>query len=86
MPPRQQSKRNPGATAGAIVLPEEARLELMRLVQVGHVRGLQQALDRLAAGDPALAATCTHLRGMLARFELDDFKNALAEDADAPTA
>jgi CheY-like chemotaxis protein len=68
-----------------ISLPEEARLELMRLVQVGHVRGLQQALDRLAADDTALAATCTQLRGMLARFELDDFKNALAEDADAPS-
>ena len=73
------------APAGPIWLPEEARLELMRLVQVGHVRGLQQALDRLAIDDPALAATCTQLRGMLTRFELDDFKNALAEDADAPS-
>jgi hypothetical protein len=50
------------------------------------VRGLQQALDRIGAGDPALAAACTQLRGMLARFELEDFKNALAEDADAPSA
>ena len=69
-----------------LTLPEEARHELMRLVQVGHVRGLQQALDRLAAAHPDLAATCTHLRGMVARFDLDSFKNALAEEVHAPNS
>ncbi|VWX63010.1 Hybrid sensor histidine kinase/response regulator [Burkholderiales bacterium 8X] len=64
-------------------LPEEARLELMRLVQVGHVRGLQQAVDRLAQAEPELAATCTHLRALLARFDLDAFKRHLAEDTHA---
>lgn len=43
----------------------------MRLVQMGHVRGLHLALDRLAARSPGAAATCTWLRGMVARFELD---------------
>ncbi len=68
------------APSGAIALPEDDRLELMRLVQVGHVRGLQQTLDRIAAAQPELAAACSHLRGMLARFDLDGFKNALSED------
>ncbi len=75
---------SPAAEPELLTLPEEARHELMRLVQVGHVRGLQQALDRLAAAHPDLAATCTHLRGMVARFDLDSFKNALAEEAHAP--
>jgi signal transduction histidine kinase/CheY-like chemotaxis protein len=74
----------PVAWTEPLALPEEARLELMRLVQVGHVRGLQQALDRLATAHPGLAATCTHLRGMVARFDLDSFKTAIAEDANAP--
>ncbi|MDO9382743.1 MAG: ATP-binding protein [Hyphomicrobiaceae bacterium] len=74
----------PGPQPELLALPEDARLELMRLVQVGHVRGLQQALDRLAATRPDLAATCTHLRGMVARFELENFKNALSEEAHAP--
>ena len=65
-----------------LALPEDDRLELMRLVQMGHVRGLQQALDRIAARRPDLAATCSHLRGMLARFELDNFKHALSEEND----
>jgi CheY-like chemotaxis protein len=73
---------SPGAAAGPIVLPEEARLELVRLVQLGHVRGLQQAIDRLAAADPMLAVACTQLRGMVTRFELDDVKNALQETPD----
>ena len=54
----------------------------MRLVQIGHVRGMHQALDRLAAGDPRLAATCTWLRGMANRFELEDIRKALTDDAD----
>jgi signal transduction histidine kinase/CheY-like chemotaxis protein/purine-cytosine permease-like protein len=67
-----------------LVLSEDDRAELMRLVQMGHVRGLQTALDRLAAASPAAAATCTWLRGMVTRFDLDNLRNALAEDADTP--
>jgi signal transduction histidine kinase/ActR/RegA family two-component response regulator len=67
-----------------LVLSEDDRAELMRLAQMGHVRGLQTALDRLAAASPAAAATCTWLRGMVTRFELDNLRNALAEDADTP--
>ncbi len=61
-------------------LPEDARAELMSLVQLGHVRGLQRALDRLAAEDATLAASCSYLRRMVMRFELEDFKKALSED------
>jgi CheY-like chemotaxis protein/anti-sigma regulatory factor (Ser/Thr protein kinase) len=68
------------AAPTALGLPEEARAELMRLVQLGHVRGLQRALDRLVAEDATLAAACSQLRRLLARFALDDFKKALTED------
>jgi len=65
-----------------LALSEDDRAELMRLVQMGHVRGLHTALDRLAAASPSAATTCTWLRGMATRFELDNLRNALAEDAD----
>jgi hypothetical protein len=65
-----------------LALSEDERAELMRLAQMGHVRGLHTTLDRLAAASPAAASTCTWLRGMVARFELDKLRNALAEDAD----
>ncbi|RYF74848.1 MAG: response regulator, partial [Comamonadaceae bacterium] len=67
-------------------LPEEVHGELMSLVRLGHVRGLQQALDRIAAENPSLAASCTHLRAMVARFDLDGLRKALNEDLNAPDA
>ncbi len=76
-PPEAKASRPP-----RLSLSEDDRAELMRLVQIGHVRGMHQALDRLAAGDPRLAATCTWLRGMANRFELEDIRKALTDDAD----
>ncbi len=73
--------QDPGAPP-AIDLPEELREELMGLVQLGHVHGLQRALDRMAHENPALAASCSQLRGMLARFELDALKEALMEEVE----
>ena len=66
---------------GAIALPEEARAELLHLAQIGHVRGLQQALDRIATERPELAAACTQLRGLVSRFELDQLRKVIADDA-----
>jgi signal transduction histidine kinase/DNA-binding NarL/FixJ family response regulator len=71
--------REEPAAPTAIELPEEAREELMGLVRLGHVHGLQRALDRMAHDDPALAPACTQLRGMVARFELDALKDLLME-------
>jgi hypothetical protein len=82
MPPASEEEN--AVRPPQLVLSEDDRAELMRLVQMGHVRGLQTALDRLAAASPAAAATCTWLRGMVTRFELDNLRNALAEDADTP--
>ena len=82
MPP--VNEENPAARPPQLALSEDDRAELMRLVQMGHVRGLHTVLDRLAAASPSAAATCTWLRGMVTRFELDNLRNALAEDADTP--
>ena len=83
MPPPVEAEPRPPRLA----LSDDDRAELMRLVQMGHVRGLHQVLDRLAAASPAAAATCTWLRGMVGRFELDTLRNTLAaaEDQDADT-
>ncbi|RST52084.1 response regulator [Variovorax sp. DXTD-1] len=78
MPPTVDTAPRPQQLA----LSEDDRAELMRLVQMGHVRGLHQVLDRLAAASPPAAMTCTWLRGMVTRFDLDNLRKALAEDAD----
>ena len=68
---------------GAPALPDPVRSDLLRLARLGHVRGLQTALDGIAAADPRLAAACTQLRGLVSRFELGRLEALLLEQADA---
>jgi len=64
-------------------LPEEPRAELIRLVRLGHVHGLHRMLDRIAAQDPLLAASCKKLRGFVSRCELESMLDYLIEEEDA---
>jgi CheY-like chemotaxis protein len=64
-------------------LPEEARAGLIRLVRLGHVHGLHRLLDRIAAEDPAQAASCARLRGYVSRCELELLLDHLTEGVDA---
>jgi len=61
-------------------LPEAARSDLIRLVRLGHAQGVRRLLDALAAGNPALAATCSHLRGFVMRYEFESLLDLLTED------
>jgi hypothetical protein len=71
------------APAGPIELPDRVRTDLLRLARVGHVRGLQTALDGIATADPTLAAACTRLRGLVSRFEMDQLQALLLDETDA---
>jgi CheY-like chemotaxis protein len=64
-------------------LPEEVRAGLIRLVHLGHVHGLHRLLDRVTAENPALAASCTWLRGYVSRCELELLLDHLTEGVDA---
>jgi signal transduction histidine kinase/CheY-like chemotaxis protein/purine-cytosine permease-like protein len=70
-------------TVGSPVLPDRVRSDLLRLARLGHVRGLQTALDGIAAADPTLAAACTQLRSLVTRFELSRLQSLLLEGIDA---
>ena len=69
-------------TAGQLNLPDRVRTDLLRLARVGHVRGLQTALDGIAAADPSLAAACTRLRGLVSRFEMDRLQSLLMDESE----
>jgi len=70
------------APAGPLELPDRVRTDLLRLARVGHVRGLQTALDGIATADPSLAASCTRLRGLVSRFEMDQLQALLLDETD----
>lgn len=66
-----------------VEMPEEVRLHLLSLVQLGHIRGIRSALDLLADTDAAQIAACTHLRELLGRFDLESLRQVLTENQDA---
>jgi signal transduction histidine kinase/purine-cytosine permease-like protein/DNA-binding NarL/FixJ family response regulator len=69
-------------SAGRLELPDSVRTDLLRLARVGHVRGLQTALDGITEADPSLAAACTRLRGLVSRFEMDRLQTLLMDEAE----
>ena len=74
-----QSLPQPTASARIdhVSLPPAWRAELLHLSNLGHVRGMQRALDRLAPSHPLEAA---QLRDLLESFELDRLQELLRED------
>ena len=69
-------------SAGRLELPDSVRTDLLRLARVGHVRGLQTALDGITEADPSLAAACTRLRGLVSRFEMGRLQTLLMDEAE----
>jgi signal transduction histidine kinase/CheY-like chemotaxis protein len=76
----------PEAPADLRRLPAEARAELLRLAQIGHVHGLRRQLDAIEAGDARHAAACARLRACLASFDLEGLQACLTEAADGQPA
>jgi signal transduction histidine kinase/CheY-like chemotaxis protein len=81
-PPTPAEGRRPAAGAPSPSsdlpdLPEEILDELDHLVAIGHVRGLLDRLDALAAGQPA-AEPVASLRRAAREFRLADFQRELA--------
>ncbi len=60
-------------------LPYAVRQDLLRLARLGHVRGLQTALDGIARADPSFEPVCAQLRELVTRFDLDSLQSQLME-------
>ena len=60
-------------------LPSDLREELVRLVKLGHARGLTRLLDAAEQANPALAAPCQQLRAYLLRYDLEGLLDCLTD-------
>ena len=60
-------------------LPHAVRQDLLRLARLGHVRGLQTALDGIARADPSFEPVCAQLLALVTRFDLDSLQSQLME-------
>jgi signal transduction histidine kinase/CheY-like chemotaxis protein len=65
------------------ILPHGVRQDLLRLARLGHVRGLQTALDGIALADPSYGPACTQLRELVTRFDLESLQSHLMQHQDA---
>jgi len=75
-----------GGDNSVVVLPEAFRLSLLSLVQLGHVRGLRNALEQFCRDPttthPAHARSARHLLERVAQFDLEAVRQLLTEAAD----
>ncbi len=53
--------------------------ELVRLGEIGYVRGIESKLAAIEAGDPALAPFVHSLRSLVKEFRLDDYMDLLRD-------
>jgi hypothetical protein len=62
------------------ILPDHSRHhidDLYQLGRIGHVRGIHAKLHELEAEDPSNKAFATHLRTLVANFDLKRYMNVL---------
>ncbi|KQU76969.1 MULTISPECIES: ATP-binding protein [unclassified Rhizobacter] len=71
----------PGAPerAGATALPAELIGDLIRLVRLGHLQGVQAALDAATGEHPAAQAELRAMQLLVERFELDALLDRLTQ-------
>jgi CheY-like chemotaxis protein len=70
-------------TSEILKLSDDAREELIRLVQLGHIHGLHRLLDRLASEDPNLTNCCAQLRVFVSQYDLETLLDHLTKNEDA---
>jgi CheY-like chemotaxis protein len=70
----------PTSATEVLTMPVSARRhidDLYRLGRIGHVRGIQSKLSELESSDPATKPFATHLRGLIVKFDLKSYMQAL---------
>jgi CheY-like chemotaxis protein len=78
--PNAPAKRVSLDDLNAATLPSPEELgELIELASIGHMRGILEALDGIAANRPGAEPLLAHLRGLAERVELAEFSRVLKD-------
>jgi CheY-like chemotaxis protein len=64
------------------LLPAKERRELQKLCEIGHIRGIQAKLERLAASHPDAAPLISRLQESIEAFEINEFLELLGDAND----
>ena len=79
----EQTVSTPPAESRHALPPRERLEELGKQISLGYVRGIQTALDEMAAEDSAYAAFVNDMRELLGRFQLDAMSDSVRKSLDA---
>jgi CheY-like chemotaxis protein len=67
------------AFSTSLKLPDHILSNLLKLVRLGHVKGLVAALEKISEAEPKFSGLCTQFREMVMRFELEQVEFVLQE-------
>ncbi|MCE2860423.1 MAG: ATP-binding protein [Oxalobacteraceae bacterium] len=69
----------PPVLSVSLKLPEHILSDLLKLVRLGHVKGLVTALEKIAETEPKFSGLCSKFLEMVMRFELEQVEFVLQE-------
>ena len=76
---KKSTERVVPALSVSLKLPDHILSDLLKLVRLGHVKGLVAALEKIAEAEPKFSGLCAQFREMVMRFELEQVEFVLQE-------
>ena len=76
---KKSTERVVPALSVSLKLPDHILSDLLKLVRLGHVKGLVAALEKIAEAEPKFSGLCAQCREMVMRFELEQVEFVLQE-------
>ena len=63
--------------------PDQVVSDLLKMLRLGHVKGLLHLLEDISSAHPDLSASCAQFQNMVARFELEKMEQLLQHQMEA---
>jgi signal transduction histidine kinase/CheY-like chemotaxis protein/purine-cytosine permease-like protein len=70
---------NPAALHSLMKLPDHVVADLLKMLRIGHVRGLLSLLDDISSSNPDYSSSCAQFRQLVMRFDLEKMEIALQQ-------
>jgi len=70
---------NPAALHSLTKLPDHVVADLLKMLRIGHVRGLLSLLDDISSSNPDYSSSCAQFRQLVMRFDLEKMEIALQQ-------
>jgi YesN/AraC family two-component response regulator len=76
---KKSTERVMQALSVSLKLTDHNLSDLLKLVRLGHVKGLVAALEKISEAEPKFSGLCAQFQEMVMRFELEQLEFVLQE-------